>query len=471
MSNPEGILTCDVAVIGAGTAGLAAERAARDKGARTLLIDSEFRGTLCANTGCMPSKLLIAAAQAAHNITKAPVFGVQSGAVVIDGPAVMKRVRKERDHFVAATKSSFDDLPDGTMIRAKARFISPNELLLDDGRKITAKAIVIATGSTPAIPPTFEGLGDRMLTNETIFELPDLPRSLAVIGGGPIGLELAQAMARLGVKVMLFDQSDTLGKARDPKVGQALKEAVGRDVTFRLGCDTAATMVGEDVCVSWHGTAEGQKVFSHVLVAVGRPPNLDGLALEHSGLALDDHGTPLFNRETMQCGDAPIFIVGDADADAPLLHEASTEGAIAGGNAADFPKVQPGHRSTAFSMIFTDPPHASVGVTPDDAICGCADYSDQGRARAEARAEGCMAIYADPQGRLIGADLCVPGAEHLSHLLVWAVESKCTAMDLLAMPFYHPTLEEGMKSALRQICAAVHQPEPSARDTRCPPGA
>lgn len=471
MSDERGHLTCDVAVIGAGTAGIAAERAARKAGARTLLIDPEFRGTLCANTGCMPSKLLLAAAHAAHDIKRTPVFGVHSGDIRIDGPAVMARVRHERDHFVKATRSSFDDLADGTMLKSRARFVGPNDLVLDDGRKVTAGAIVIATGSTPLIPPPFQGLGDRMLTNETIFELPDLPESLAVIGGGPIGLELAQAMGRLGVPVTLFDKNTTLGKARDPQVAQALCEAVGRGVTLRLGCDTKAVLDGDQVRVEWTGDDDGSAKFSHVLVAVGRPPNLSGLSLEHSGLALDDHGTPLFNVQTMQCGDAPIFMAGDADADVPLLHEASTEGAIAGGNAATYPKVRPGDRSTAFSMIFSDPPHASIGEAPDQAICGRADYSDQGRARAEARAEGCMAIYADPQGRLIGADICVPGGEHLAHLLVWAVQTGCTAMDLLALPIYHPTLEEGMKSALRDICAQTSQPEPNNRDTGCPPGA
>lgn len=471
MSNAEGNLTCDVAVIGAGTAGIAAERAARKHGARTLLIDPEFRGTLCANTGCMPSKLLIAAAHAAHDMKRASLFGVHAQSVVIDGPAVMTRLRKERDHFVDATKSSFGDLPEGTAIKSKARFIGPNELKLDDGRRVTTRAIVMATGSKPIVPPAFQGLGHRMLTNETIFELPDLPESLAVIGGGPIGLEIAQAMGQLGVSVTLFDKATTLGKARDAKVGQALQDAIARDVTLRLGCDTSASPDGDGVRIRWQGDDNGQAIFSHVLVAAGRPPNLDGLDLENSGLALDDHGTPLFNRETMQCGDAAIFVAGDADADVPLLHEASTEGAIAGRNAAKFPKVEPGHRSPAFSMIFSDPPHASVGEAPADATCGRADYSEQGRARAEGRAQGCMAIYADPQGRLIGADICAPGGEHMAHLLVWAVQTGTTAMDLLSMPIYHPTLEEGMKAALREICAATDHPEPESRDSGCPPGA
>jgi dihydrolipoamide dehydrogenase len=457
MSNSANDLTCDVAIIGAGTAGIAAEQAARENGASTLLIDPEFRGTLCANTGCMPSKLLIAAAHSVHHIESAPIFGIHAGPVKIDGPAVMARVRGERDYFVDATKSSFDDLPDGIMIKSKARFTSQHELQLDDGRRITANAIIIATGSTALVPEAFQGLGDRVLTNETIFELPDLPQTLAVIGGGPIGLELAQAMGRLGVAVTLFDTSKVVGNARDPKVAQVLRDAVQRDVTLRLGCDTKAALDGDKLRIDWTGDDHGHAHFSHVLVAVGRPPNLDGLSLENSGLTLDDHGTPEFNRQTMQCGTSSIFIVGDADADVPLLHEASDEGAIAGANAARYPDIKSGHRSPRFSMIFTDPSYAAIGKIPDDCMMGRADYSNQGRARAEGRAEGSMAIYADHKGRLIGADMCVPVAEHLAHLLVWAIQTENTAMDLLKVPFYHPTLEEGMKSALQQISTQTGQ--------------
>lgn len=465
-------LTCDVAVIGAGTAGLAAERAARKAGARTLLIDPEFRGTLCANTGCMPSKLLIAAAHAAHAARRAPVFGVNPGPPVIDGRAVMARLRAERDRFVALTREGLEDLPDGTMIRARARFAAATRLALSDGRHVRARAVVIATGSTARIPAPFRELGPRVLTNETVFELPDLPARLAVIGAGPIGLELAQAMGRLGVAVTLFDQGDRLGKARGDAVHDALRAAVARDVTLCLGVKTTPDPAPDGIRITWRGASEGAQVFDHVLVATGRPPNLAGLDLEAAGLALDDHGTPVFDRRTMQCGDAPIFIAGDADADATLLHEASTEGAIAGRNAATHPRVTPGSRSPAFALTFTDPPLAMVGQGPGDGvICGHSDYGDQGRARTEARAEGCVTLHADAHGRLIGADLCCPGAEHLAHLLAWAVQSGATASALLEMPFYHPTLEEGLKPALRQICRETRLPEPDSRDTGLAPGA
>ena len=191
------ILECDVAVIGAGTAGLAAERAARSNGARTLLIDPEYSGTTCATVGCMPSKLLIAASHAAYAARSTGMFDISVGEVTVDGAAVMQRVRDERDRFARLTRESIEKIPDGVRLEGRAKFAGPKRLELDDGRMIDARAIVIATGSSPSIPDEYAHLGDRLLTNDNIFELEDLPARLAVIGSGPIGLELAQAMARL----------------------------------------------------------------------------------------------------------------------------------------------------------------------------------------------------------------------------------------------------------------------------------
>jgi dihydrolipoyl dehydrogenase len=160
-------IACEVAIIGAGTAGLAAERAARNAGVETILIDDRFAGTTCASVGCMPSKLLIAAANAAHNVRKASTFGIRAPAPVIDGAAVMDRLRKERDAFVAATLKTIEQIPSRNRVKGRARFIDRCTLVLDDGRKIIAKAVVISTGARPSVPQMFEALGGLMLTNET----------------------------------------------------------------------------------------------------------------------------------------------------------------------------------------------------------------------------------------------------------------------------------------------------------------
>jgi len=465
--------TCDVAVIGAGTAGIAAERSARQNGAKTLLIDPYFAGTMCANVGCMPSKLLLVASHAAHSAKGAATFGIETGPVKVDGPAVMQRVRRMRDDFAKATREVFDNLPDGTCIQARARFEGSTELSLDNGDTVRATAIVIATGSAPVVPPPMQDLGDLALTNRSVFELRDLPRRLAVIGGGAIGLELAQAMGRLGVEVTLFDRERTLGGARDTEIQNAVRDVMARDMTLHLGVDTKAEVEGDEVQLSWSGDSEGAARFDRVLISTGRAPQLDGLNLQAAGLDLDDHGLPAFDRRTMQCGDAPIFLAGDVDADMPVLHEASNEGVAAGRNAVAFPAVRPISRLPAFQLMFTDPPLAILGEPPvEGGSTGTAYYTDQGRAKVEDRADGLVKIHArPPEGRLIGAELFAPGAEHFAHLFMMAIMRGETASAMLDVPFYHPTLEEGVKDALRQICQSTPLSIPASWDSGDPPGA
>ena len=466
-------LRCDVAVIGAGTAGLAAERAARSNGANTLLIDPHFNGTTCATVGCMPSKLLIAASHAAHAARSSGQFGVEVRDVRIDGKAVMHRVRTERDRFVRLTQESFDEIPDGVRLRGLAKFVDARTLSLDDGRTIEAASIVIATGSSPSVPEAFSKLGNRILTNETIFDLEDLPNSLAVIGSGSIGLELAQAMARLGVEVSLFDNGNRLGGIRCDKVHAALKKAIKDDLRLVLNVEIKPSAVDDGIRIEWSGDSSGDATFDYALVATGRPPNLDSLNLAATGLVLDDNGVPEHDRETMRCGDSPIFLAGDAGHDLPLLHEASHDGAIAGRNAVSFPASIKADRFTAFSIVFTSPPVARIGKSEDDGvITGTAEFTDQGRARVEGVNQGVLTLYAAaPDGRLIGADLFTPACEHLAHIIAWAVQNGNTATQLLGMPFYHPTIEEGLKSALRTICGATPLALPTDQDRGAPSGA
>jgi len=461
-------LDCDVAIIGGGTAGLAAERSARRTGAQTLIIDPDFSGTTCANVGCMPSKLLIAAAEAAHSARRAAVFGIHAEPV-IDSAAVLARLRAERDHFAQATRDTIAKLPASVILRGTARFEDAATLVLDDGTRVTARAIVIAAGARPAVPAMFAALGDLVLTNETLFDLDTLPASLAVVGAGPLGLELGQAIARLGVAVTVLDTGAVLGGITDEPIAARLHEALAQEMTLALGVEIKASLSEGKARLQW---GDEHALFDRVLVATGRPPSLAALGLETTGLALDAHGTPLFDRETMRCGESTIFIAGDASADRPVLHEASATGAIAGYNAARWPDVTPARRMVPLSILFTDPPVATVGRTDTgDLVTGGADFTDQGRARVEGRAQGLAHLHADPgDGRLLGAVLFCPAADHLGHLIAWAVEDGRSASELLQRPFYHPTLEEGLKPALRQICTAVGTHPGGGSDEGTPSG-
>ncbi|RMB55074.1 dihydrolipoamide dehydrogenase [Sphingomonas sp. PP-CE-3A-406] len=467
-------LTCDVAIIGAGTAGLAAERSARRNGASTLLIDEGFGGTTCASVGCMPSKLLIAAGNAMHAVEQASVFGIEASGKV-DGVAVMARVRKERDAFVAGVEKSIDKLPDEVKVKARAKFAGATILSLSDGREVHAKSVVIATGSSPAIPEMFDAVRDRVLTNESIFELADLPGSIGVVGAGALGLELAQAMARLGVETMVFDTGDTIGGLKDRHVAEAYHAILSREMPILLGVELTVEPDGDGVNLAWTGSVSGERRFDYLLVATGRPPQVKDIGLETTGLALDDHGMPDFDRETMQCGTAPIFIAGDADHDRAVLHEASVEGTIAGRNATSYPEVTPGKRTVPFAITFTHPNVAVIGKIAEDddadSVIGTASYDDQGRAKVEACNAGLVRFYADRRdGRLTGATMAGPAVEHSAHLIAWAIQSGWTATEVLDLPIYHPTFEEGMKGALRSICAEVHAPTPPDRDDGFTPG-
>ncbi|KQM56265.1 dihydrolipoamide dehydrogenase [Sphingomonas sp. Leaf208] len=467
-------LTCDVAIIGAGTAGLAAERSARRNGAKTLLIDEGFGGTTCASVGCMPSKLLIAAGNAMHAVKHASMFGVEALGKV-DGVAVMARVRKERDAFVAGVETSIDKLPEEVKIEARAKFTGATILSLSDGREVHAKSVVIATGSSPAIPEMFGAVRDRVLTNESVFELKDLPKSLGVVGAGALGLELAQAMARLGVHTMVFDTGETIGGLKDRHVAEAYHAILSREMPILLGVELTVEPDGDGVKLAWSGSASGEQHFDYLLVATGRPPRIKGIGLETTGLTLDEHGMPDYDPETMQCGTAPIFIAGDADHDRAVLHEASAEGMIAGRNAASYPEVTPGKRTVPFAITFTHPNVAVIGkiAKDDDAdtVIGTASYDDQGRAKVEACNAGLVRFYADRRdGRLTGATMAGPAVEHSAHLIAWAIQSGWTATEVLDLPIYHPTFEEGMKGALRSICSEVHSPTPPDRDDGFTPG-
>ncbi len=450
----------DVAVIGAGTAGLNARSEVARCGASVLLIEDGPYGTTCARVGCMPSKLLVAAAERAQAVRDAGVFGVHaSGGLEIDGPAVMARVQKERDRFAGGMVRSTEALPADQRLCGHARFTGPTSLEVE-GERIEAKAVVIAAGSSPWLPPPFDDLEGRVLTSDTIFELQDLPKSLAVIGTGVIALELGQAMAQLGVEVAFFNPFDDLGPFSDPALQAAARATLGAGLELHMKAEMqAAEPDGDGLRLAWR-TADGtshERRFAEVLVAAGRRPNLAGLDLAATGLALDDKGRPDWNPRTTQCGDLPIFMAGDVTGGSGLLHEASDEGRIAGANALLYPEVEPHERRASLAIAFTDPQMAIVGqrfaeLDQGEIAIGAISYANQGRARVMARNEGLVHLYARRGcGTFVGAEMLGPQVEHMAHLLAWSCQQKLTVPRMLEMPFYHPVLEEGLRTALRSL--------------------
>ena len=455
--------SCDIAVIGAGTAGLAAFRAAREAGADAVLIEAGPGGTTCARVGCMPSKLLITAADAADAARRSGRFGIETGPVRVDGPAVLARVREERDRFVAGVREGVARFPGSARIDGRARFDGAGTLIVDAHTRLSFRAAIVATGSRPVVPGPLRDLGDRVLTTDTLFEIADLPASLAVLGGGPVGLELAQALARLGVAVSLFDTGTHLAALRDAGLAEQAARLFGAEIALHLGAEvSSAEQDGEGVRLHWTD-ARGETHtghFARVLSAAGRSPNLEQFGLDTTGLALGDDGVPDFDPRTLLCAHAPIFIAGDANADRPVLHEAARQGRIAGANAARLlasgeTGLAAPRRWTALAIVFTDPQAASVGdpYDPEDSslVLGTVDFGDQGRARIQGENAGGLRLHADRTGRLRGAEMLGPACEHLAHLLAFAIEDGLSAQALLDRPFYHPTIEEGLKTALQAI--------------------
>ena len=212
--------------------------------------------------------------------------------------------------------------------------------------------------------------------------------------------------------------------------------------------------------VDHDGTAQTARV-DYVIAATGRAPNVRGLGLEHTSLRLDPLGVPLFDASTLQCGDSHIFIAGDVNNVLPLLHEAADEGKIAGENAARFPDVRPGLRRAPLAVVFSDPQLAMVGsryadLDPERIVVGEVSFENQGRSRVMLRNRGLLRVYADAvSGRFLGAEMIGPDAEHIAHLLAWALQSQLTIERMLEMPFYHPVVEEGLRTALRDASAKL----------------
>ncbi len=467
----------DVAVIGAGTAGLVAYREAARRCRQAVLIEEGEYGTTCARVGCMPSKLLIAAAEAAHRVAGAGRFGIEVSGWRVDGKAVLERLRRERQRFVNFTVESTEEIPAANRLRGAARFLGANELQVGEQR-VRMRAVVVATGARPWVPPKLEQLRHRLLLSDDVFGLDDLPGSLAVIGTGAVGLEIGQALGRLGVRTALFSPFAELGVGSDPEVGAAKRRLLGGELDLHLGCDIDVEEAAAGMRVRWRSAEDsGAEEFAQVLVAAGRRADLSRLDLPKAGVALDAGGLPRFDPRTMQSGDLPVFFAGDAAGDRPVLHEAADEGHIAGANAADFPEVRAQLRRTPLGIVFTDPQMAVVGAAyrqldPGEIEIGAVDYEDQGRARIAGRNAGLVRIYARRErGTLVGAEMFGPEVEHTAHLLAWAVQSRMTVEDALGMPFYHPVFEEGIRSALQQLSARLKLRRfPRPRDLECGPG-
>ena len=465
-----------VAVIGAGTAGQNAFRQAKKFLEDVIIINDGFWTTTCIAVGCMPSKLLIAAADRAHDTNHSAEFGVHATAR-IDGKHVMERVRAERDHFASYIEKQVDSWPEDSKIAGWA-YINKQGLIEVNDELIKADKIIVATGSSTFIPDGWEDkLGDTMLTSDAVFELADLPKSMAVIGAGAIGLELAQAFTRLGVKVTVFNRAKRVAGLQDEDINNKAIDCLSRELTMHLG--SKITDVGQrsdensDKSINKNSTVAfidyedsagevQQWQGDYVLVATGRRNNIEALGVENLGVELDEKNRPQqLDKKTGKIGDLDVYIVGDANANIPLLHVASDEGFSAGSMVCDNKKdayIRP--PATPFSIVFSSPQIVNVGMSlPEiqedstlEHVIGKVSFDNQGRSRVMGVNCGLLHIYGCKKtDRILGASMVGPDAEYIGHILAMAITNDLSIKDMLDTPFYHPTILEGLRTALRDV--------------------
>jgi dihydrolipoamide dehydrogenase len=281
--------------------------------------------------------------------------------------------------------------------------------------------------------------------------------------------------------VTLFGRDNLVGPLTDPFVKEKALKLFGAEMDFHPHAETsrlARTESGVEIDHLVDGQTETSR-FDYALVATGRRPNVDDLGLETTSLALDERGVPLYDFHTGRCGDSRIFIAGDAMNKFPLLHEAADEGMAAGYNAARFPEIRRFRKSAPISVVFTDPQIMMVGATYAELehnganfAVGQVDWAEQGRARVMGIGQGLLRVYGDRDtGRFLGAEMIGPRAEHIAHLLAWSLQSDLTVAAMLERPFYHPVLEEGVRTALRTLNHAMQMgPAFPPRCLDCGPG-
>jgi dihydrolipoamide dehydrogenase len=439
-------------VIGAGSAGLAAYRRLKDEPGGAALIDPGPLGTTCARTGCMPSKALIHAAREIHRCRAVSRLGFRGGdALSCDPSAVLDFVRAHRDRFAARMAETTESLAGSDLIRERGVLLDERHVQAGSDLYET-DGVIIATGSRPIVPDAWTPLGKRILTSETLFEQTELPRRVAVIGLGPIGLELGQALARLGIDVTGFEALSMVGGLSDPEINAALIDAMDDEWPLYLGEPAEIYPDGDGLRIR----ANSREVRGDAaLAALGSQPALDGLGLENLGLDPSLKDGPPVDPVTGRIGDLPVFLAGDANGHRPVLHEALDDGALAADRSIRGDDGC-GRRRVPMTAVFCDPEAFRVGtpwseIDRDQTVAGTVNFSDQSRAVIEGRNRGLIRLYADASsGRLLGAEGVAPDGAHLAHFLALGIQVGARISDLLQTPFYHPTLTEALRTALQE---------------------
>ncbi len=464
--NGDGALKPDLCVIGAGSAGLSVAAIAASLGAQVVLVEKGQMGGECLNVGCVPSKALLAAAHRAHAMRAAGRFGVAGGEPAVDFARVHRHVKETVAGIAPMDSAERYQAMGVRVIRAEARFTGAGTVLAG-GQAVQARRFVIATGSRPAIPP-IPGLdGVSYLTNDTVFSLDEKPDHLVVIGGGAVGVEIAQAYTRLGARVTLIEGEERILAKEDPEMAAVVERVLRAEgVAIRAGASIERIEPGPEgrfsIILAGSEAIEG----SHLLVAAGCEPSLDGLDLDLAGIATDsagitvDRGLKTTNRRVYAIGDC----AGGAGAGARFTHVANHHAGLVIRNALFRLPVRLGSAPIP-RVLYTDPELAAVGLGEEEARVRHKairilrwSFADNDRARAEKATHGHVKAIVTPRGRILG---CAIAGAHAGELIVpWvlAMTKGMKVSDLAGLVYPYPTLSEATKGA------AVEFLKPSAQN-------
>jgi pyruvate/2-oxoglutarate dehydrogenase complex dihydrolipoamide dehydrogenase (E3) component len=432
--------------VGAGSAGLVVAAGAAQLGLDVVLVERAEMGGDCLNFGCVPSKALIAAARMAQAQRSGAAFGIAPVEPKVDFARVMDHVG-ETITAIAPNDSveRFEELG-VRVLKEQARFIGRNELQAGP-HHIRSKRIVLATGSRPAVPP-IPGLAEApYLTNETVFANRTLPAHLIVIGGGPIGLELAQAHRRLGARVTVLEAASFLAKD-DPELSAIVVQRLrGEGVELRASA-RIARVEGTAVTLDGGERLEG----SHLLVATGRTPTVDGLDLDKAGIAHTPRGITV--DQALRTTNRSVWAIGDCNGLYAFTHMAGYEASLFIRGALFRAPARLDHSLVPWAT-YTDPELAQVGLSEQAARQKHGDgikvlrwpFADNDRARTERVNDGLVKAIADPRGRILGAAIVGPNAGELIQPWCLAISKRLKISALASFVPPYPTLGEASKRA------------------------
>jgi pyruvate/2-oxoglutarate dehydrogenase complex dihydrolipoamide dehydrogenase (E3) component len=448
-------LQYDVAVLGAGSAGFAAARATAAGGLRTVVLEGGAEtGGLCILRGCMPSKALLHAAEALHLARLGKIWGLRIPAAGFDFARVMARKRAMVEDFAAFRRQQLKEGP-FDFLRAQARFADAHTLeLAGTGgapQCLTARHFVISTGSVPA-PPPCPGLEEAgYWTSDDALSLKKLPRSLVVLGGGPVAVELAQFFCRMDVKVTLIQRSAHILRESDPDAAAALETVLRREGVeiFAPSRLLRAFRQGRSKGVEFdYNKGTRRAAAEAILAATGRTPNTAGLGLDKIGVRTDG-GRIVANAE-MRTSARHIYAAGDCTGPHQIVHLAVEQGEVAAHNILHPRRRRRMDERLLTRVVFTEPQAATVGLTEREArargirfLAASYPFADHGKSLILEAKDGFVKLLADEKTGVIIGGACVgPLGGELIHEIVAAMAGKLTARDLAAMPHYHPTLAE-----------------------------